>query len=131
MKNTFHELGCAEKLTVPPNIDYETKVKMMTAINDQRVVESKTLHEQIGFLCSLLRPDGIGLSYEKIGTLFSPHKSHSTIKRHFDSFQKKTKTSTKTRFAFTRTISNIVRKNPNGNCKHRESHFNEHHYIYK
>ena len=61
---------------------------MLAAINDQSVIASTTLHEQIGRLCELLRPDGIGLLYEKIGTLFTPHKSHSTIKRHLDSYNK-------------------------------------------
>ena len=91
MKNVFHTLGPAETLSIPEGIDDETKSLMLTAINDQSVVESTTLHEQIRNLCEVLRPGGAGLSYEKIGTLFSPHKSHSTIKRHLESFQKNAK----------------------------------------
>ena len=91
MTNSFHVLGQAEKLTIPSDFSYETRIQIMAAINDTRVSEATTLHEQIGWLCSILRPDGVGLSYEKIGTLFTPHKSHSTIKRHLESFTKDAK----------------------------------------
>ena len=87
MKNVFHTLGAAEKLSIPEGIDSETKSRMHTAINDQRVVDSTTLHEQIRNLCEVLRPGGAGMLYEKIGTLFSPHKSYSTIKRHIESYK--------------------------------------------
>ena len=61
---------------------------MMSTLSDENVVSSKTLYEQIGWLCTLLRPNGMGVSYENIGLLFNPSKSHATIKRHFEAFQK-------------------------------------------
>ena len=39
-KNVFHTLGAAEKLSIPEGIDNETKSLMLTAINDQRVIDS-------------------------------------------------------------------------------------------
>ena len=88
MTKVSHSLGQAEKLTIPCAVNQEERLKLMSAINDEHVVEASTLHEQIGWLCSILRPEGVGISYEKIGHLFTPHKSHATIKRHFEAFQK-------------------------------------------
>ena len=91
MTNPYHVLGPAEKLTIPSDFNDEMKNKISAAISDPRVANAATLHEQIGLLCSILRPDGVGLSYAKIGTLFTPNKSHSTIKRHLESFKKDAK----------------------------------------
>jgi len=87
MTTDFHSPGAAEKLIVP-EVDHDTRQMIINAINDDRVVQSQTLHEQIGWLCTILRPKGNGMSYEKIGRLFSPAKTHATIKRHFDASQK-------------------------------------------
>jgi len=88
MATDYHTPGAAEKLTIPPEFDSETRRAMMHAVNDERVLNAKTLHEQIGQLCSILRPDGKGISLEKIGKLFAPTKSHSTISRHLQAFLK-------------------------------------------
>ena len=88
MKSNFHSLGPAEKLHVPENFDSDTRVAVTSAINDERVINSTSLHEQIGWLCTILRPDGVGIALAKIGALFSPSKSHATVSRHFESFSK-------------------------------------------
>lgn len=87
MRSSFHELGMTEPIKIPENLDFETKVAMSNAINDPRVFNAKSLHEQIGWLCEILRPNGNGVSFEKIGALFDPPKSHATVKRHFVAFK--------------------------------------------
>ena len=88
MTKECHILGQAEALMIQNEMDHETKLKMMSALSDEHVVSSKTLHEQIGWLCTLRRPNGVRVSYEKIDLLFNPSNLHATIKRHFEAFQK-------------------------------------------
>ena len=64
---------------------------MRAAVSNEGVLAATTLHEQIGLLCDILRPYGEGISYAKIGKIFSPPKSHATVKRHFEAWKKQPK----------------------------------------
>ena len=88
MSFSCHSPGPPEELNVPSEVDQYTRRTMENAIKDERVINAKNLHEQIGWLCTILRNDDIPISLEKIGKLFNPRKSHATINRHWSAFKK-------------------------------------------
>ena len=91
MPNDYHALWPAEQLSVPENLDDIDEILVRAAVSNEGVLAATTLHEQIGLLCDILRHYGEGVSYAKIGNLFSLPKSHATVKRHFEAWKKQPK----------------------------------------
>ena len=85
MSNDYHALWPAEQLSVPENLDDIDEILVRAAVSNEGVLAATTLQ------CDVLRPYGEGVSYAKIGNLFSLPKSHATVKRHFEAWKKQPK----------------------------------------
>ena len=89
--NEYQKPAAPERLCIPEGIDARTRALIATAIEDEDVVASVLFCEQIGHLCNILRPEGSGVSFETIGKMFTPNKSHAAVNRHFKNFNKEHK----------------------------------------